>query len=185
MPPATSAYTTAAAASISLGRTPSYLITGGLVFLTLTREYMESEFKVKHMSEFDSWRDEFMLLAQSSSSRRFPSEEIVILSEVLAHPCNVGYENYRNLRIIECNDEPVKNLRHLKSLVESAADGGLRTAKGPSASKDGAHEKSSLISFTCFGGAKIVLDAQEVRSAQQQICLEHFIPSPYSPDLLE
>lgn len=46
-----------------LGMPPSYLIVGGLVFIKLTREYMESEFNLKHMTDFELWTEEFKLLA--------------------------------------------------------------------------------------------------------------------------
>lgn len=186
MPPAASAYASAATASLALGRTPSYVIVGGLVFMTLTREYIESEFKLKHMAELDSWREEFALLALAGASRRVPHEEIVVLSEVLAHPCNVGYETYRNLRVVACNGQPVLNLHQLRAMVEAALeDLPLDDDAAGGRLSSAASSSSALLSFTCHGGAMVVLDVAQVRRAQRQICQEHFIPSPYSPDLLE
>ena len=45
-------------------------------------------------------------------------QELVILSQVLAHNCNIGYENNRNMLIRSFNGEAVKSLKHLKTMID-------------------------------------------------------------------
>ena len=41
---------------------------------------------------------------------------MVLLSQVLAHSCNIGYETQRNLVLSKCNGELVRSLKHLKQV---------------------------------------------------------------------
>ena len=45
-----------------------------------------------------------------------PDQEVVLLSQVLAHSCNIGYETQRNLVLSKCNGELVRSLKHLKQV---------------------------------------------------------------------
>ena len=49
-----------------------------------------------------------------------------MLSQVLAHAVNNGYQGYHDLEVRSVNGHSVKNLRHMKELVEgnAAADTG-------------------------------------------------------------
>lgn len=78
-----------------IGGSPSYVIIGGLVLTKLTKEYLRQEFNTEHMSDFEAWAEEFRLLAESEKSLSKAGEEIVLLSQVLSHPCNIGYETFR------------------------------------------------------------------------------------------
>ena len=44
--------------------------------------------------------------------------ESILLSQVLSHSCNIGYETNRNMRLVKLNGESVCSLAHLKSLIE-------------------------------------------------------------------
>lgn len=46
-----------------VGVNPTYLTIGGLVFTVLTREYIQSEFRVRDMDNYDHWCNEFGLLS--------------------------------------------------------------------------------------------------------------------------
>lgn len=41
----------------------------------------------------------------------------MLLSQVLSHSCNIGYETNRNLRLLKCNDQSITNLSQLQKLV--------------------------------------------------------------------
>lgn len=43
--------------------------------------------------------------------------QIVLLSQVLSHSCNIGYETNRNLRLLKCNDHSITNLSQLQKIV--------------------------------------------------------------------
>jgi hypothetical protein len=86
-------------------------------------------------------------------------------------------ESRESWRVVACSGQPVVNLRQLRAVVDAALE--------DVPPENSAAPPSALLSFTCHGGATVVLDVAQVRRAQRQICQEHFIPSPYSPDLLE
>ena len=46
--------------------------------------------------------------------------QVVILSQVLAHPANNGYQGFHDLEVRAVNGAKVKNLRQMKELVENA-----------------------------------------------------------------
>lgn len=50
-----------------MGGVPSYLMVGGLVLVALSREYLESEYKLDHMQQFDSWTDELKVLSMTDN----------------------------------------------------------------------------------------------------------------------
>lgn len=94
-------------------------------------------------------------------------EEVVLLSQVIAHTCNIGYETHRNMQLVSLNENPIKNLKGLKQLVDSF----LETPTRP-------------LLFEFANGQMIVIDSNAGRVAQSQICQEHFIPHHCSVDLL-
>lgn len=154
-----------------VGGNPSYLLVGGLVLVALSREYLESEFNPEHMHEFEYWADEFRILALADASQTATGEETVLLSQVIANDCNVGYENLENLILRSFNGQKVHNLRQVKQLLDTAM---LDSEEG-----------SGALVFEFSTGVMLVLDKQRAKEAQDQICKEHFIPSICSPDLLE
>jgi len=54
----------------------------------------------------------------SSKYREHKDDEVVVLSQVLAHKENLGYENYRALHLVEVDGVKIRNLRHLKKMLE-------------------------------------------------------------------
>jgi hypothetical protein len=92
--------------------------------------------------------------------------EVVLLSHVMSHKCNIGYETNRNLRLLRLNGETVRSLSHLAALVRGC--GGA----------------NSLV-FEFSTGQIMVLDAAAAERAQEQVVAEHFMPSHCSPDLVE
>ena len=86
-----------------------------------------------------------------------PDQEIVLLSQVLAHSCNIGYETQRNLVLANCNGEQIRSLKQLKQLIDSSA----ATCK-------------SLV-FESKSGSVIVLNREAAIAAQEQVDLVCFL----------
>ena len=150
-----------------VGGTPSFLIVGGLVFVPLSKEYLASEYNTEHMGDFESWAEDYRILSLADQMKREEEEEVVLLSQVIAHTCNIGYEMHRNMQLVSLNGNPIKNLKGLKQLVDSF----LETTTRP-------------LLFEFANGQIIVIDSNAGKVAQTQICQEHFIPHHCSEDLL-
>ena len=146
------------------GCTPSYLIVGGLVFITLNMEYLISEFDTEHMNNFEHYAEDFRLLGMCTDTKKEADEEVILLSQVIAHQCNIGYEMSKNIRLRKVNDIEVKSLKQVKDIVDNVCS--LTT--------------SVPLVFEFSNDYVIVLDNQTIKKAQDQILKEHFIPSYYS-----
>lgn len=96
----------------------------------------------------------------------------MLLSQVLAHTCNIGYENSRNMILHTFNGVKVLNLKHLKSLLYAAAP-----------AVDVSEAASDKLFFEFTNGMILVLDRQSALEAQHELCAQHFIPSSFSADL--
>jgi len=51
---------------------------------------------------------------------KYPDQEIVLLSQVLVHEVNTGYQHTTNIQVKKFNGVEIRNLQHLVSLVEDA-----------------------------------------------------------------
>ena len=80
-------------------------------------------------------------------------EEVVLLTQVLAHECNIGYETCRNMVLRRCNGEPVRNLRQLCQQLASTAAAAL----------------PSTIHFEFANGMLMVLDTLAATKATDQV----------------
>jgi S1-C subfamily serine protease len=159
-----------------VGGFPSFLMIGGLVMIALSREYLDVEFNPESMTDFDQWSEEYKLLGDADTTRKYEDEEVVLLSQVISHTCNIGYEMQRNTRLLAFNGIQVKNLKHLNSLIIAA---------GRKQSADALGSVRLPFVFEFAAGQVIVLDGIAALAAQEQICKEHFIPSACSADLLQ
>lgn len=173
-----------------VGGVPSYMMVGGLVMMALSKEYLEAEFDPQHMGDFEGWAEEFRLLGLTDSSQREEGEEIVILSQVIAHTCNIGYETYRNMHLKRFNGLQVNNLKHLKQLVDAAAATSTSVSESNKRKAQSRGNKSATSSsleaplvFEFTSGQVIVLEAAAAFAAQAQIASEHFINNSCSLDL--
>jgi hypothetical protein len=135
---------------------------GGLVIVSLSREYLQVEFNPEHMQNFDAWSEEYKLLALSDSTCKEVDEEIVVLSQVISHACNIGYEMQRNLRLLSFNGVLVKNLKHLYSMIQTA-----KIAVGVKSAVKG--DKNFPFVFVFSEGQVIVLDGEAALNAQDQV----------------
>ena len=155
-----------------VGGVPSYMIIGGLVMMTLSQEYLSVEFDPEHMGDFERWTEELRLLALADAPQPEHGEEVVILSQVISHTCNIGYETYRNMHLKRFNGETVKSLKHLKELVDLSLRGVNSTKAAKAAKKDAAP-----LVFEFASGQLLVLEAEAALTAQAVIASEHFIPT--------
>ncbi|MHC5064071.1 MAG: S1C family serine protease [Planctomycetota bacterium] len=95
-------------------REPQWFIFGGLIFQTLTREYLRAW--------GEKWRDrapkELMHL-HYSGVRTEQRQEVIVLSHVLADEINVGYGSFADEPIVAINGHQPTNLADLVSRVDS------------------------------------------------------------------
>ena len=146
-----------------VGGSPSYLIIGGLVFISLSREYLDSEFNPDRVTpaNFDLWSDEFQILSKADSTEKKENEEIVLLSQVISHRCNIGYETQRNMQLHSFNGIPVENLSHLQKLKLEAYSSIQKSDRTDTAC-------DSFI-FQFSNGQLIVLESAATITAQEQV----------------
>jgi PDZ domain-containing secreted protein len=151
-----------------VGGTPSYLMIGGLVMTALSREYLQVEFDTERMQNFDVWAEEFKLLALADATCKTEGEEVVLLSQVISHPCNIGYEMQRNTQLLKFNGVAVKNLKHLYDMIYKSKPDTLTTLD--SNSREDITESARIpFVFEFSGGQVIVMDGPAALSAQEQV----------------
>jgi S1-C subfamily serine protease len=91
---------------------PPYLMFGGLVFQPLTPEYF-SLYETAPANLIPYLADENV----ATPERR----EVIVLSQVLAHPVNRGYTRIHDAIVAEVEGNAPRDLEHLVQLVEAAA----------------------------------------------------------------
>lgn len=120
------------------------------MFLALSREYLSAEYNLEHVqADFDDWAFELETLALTGREKSDPSAEVVILSQVLSHTCNIGYETIRNLRAVRLNGEEVLSLAQMQAVVREAT--------------------SESLVFEFSTGQVIVLDRAHAMAATDQV----------------
>uniref|UniRef100_A0A0A9EZ86 Protease Do-like PDZ domain-containing protein n=1 Tax=Arundo donax TaxID=35708 RepID=A0A0A9EZ86_ARUDO len=82
-----------------------------------------------------------------------PDEQLVVVSQVLVADINIGYEEIVNIQVLAFNGTPVKNLKHLATMVEQCDEEFLK------------------------------FDLDYDQAATQNILTTHCIPSAMSEDL--
>ena len=133
---------------------PPYFICSGLVFTALSVPYLEAK---------GAWSDYYSnsvsyLLGLLHSPLKQEGDEVVVLSQVLAHRANLGYENYFDLHLLKYNNVDVRSLAHLKELVNEST--------GPFMVFEFAPEDS---------GRLVVLDREANDQVTKEVCSEHSI----------
>nr|CAB3460206.1 unnamed protein product [Digitaria exilis]CAB3502478.1 unnamed protein product [Digitaria exilis] len=139
------------------GGQPSYLIVAGLVFTPLTEPFIEEECE-------DTLGLKLLAKARYSLAT-FEGEQIVIVSQVLAHEVNIGYEHMGNQQVIKLNGTAIKNIHHLAHLVDTCT--------------------YKFLTFEFEDDFLVVLHREEASAASSDILKEHAIPSIRSSDLSE
>ncbi|KAI4349597.1 hypothetical protein L6164_010164 [Bauhinia variegata] len=139
------------------GGQPSYLIIAGLVFTPLSEPLIEEECEVSIGLK--------LLATARYSLARFPGEQIVILSQVLANEVNIGYEDMSNQQVLKFNGTRIKNIHHLAHLVDTCKD--------------------RYLFFEFDDNYIAVLEREASIAASSCILRDYGIPSERSSDLLE
>lgn len=97
---------------------PSYLVESGLVFVDLTVPFLQARFG-------KDWRvraTELAYIYDEKKNYRTTREHdrVVLLSEVLPDPANVGYEHMTNLVVARVNGQPIQDVDELIRIVNEA-----------------------------------------------------------------
>lgn len=134
---------------------PSYYIIGGLLFVPLNQNYLDSW--------DDDWKTPRMLLnylyyGEITEKR----DEVVVLSEVLADDVNMGYQQITYISVDSINGVKVKNMRHLINLIENS--------------------KERFIEIKLENKGRVVLELSKMKNATPRILERYRIPSDRSKD---
>jgi len=140
---------------------PSYMIVAGLVFTTLSVPFLRSEFG----EEWDCEAPVEIVHRVMNQRAQFKGEELVVLTQVLAHDLTVGYEDLENVMLVSINDITVKNLRHCLDIIEGCSEKYLR--------------------FSFQNNLVLVLKPEDAKKATTEALEQHSIPAATSPDLAE
>lgn len=126
---------------IKLDNRPSYFIFGGLVFQTLEKDYIKSWFNRNKTS----------------------SGEGIVISRVLPHEINIGYQNISDLLVISVNGKEINNMKDLIQAFET-------------------HEES-FHHIVTLDGLEIILDRFDVEEQGTELLKKYLIPSDRFLDL--
>ncbi|CAE8607678.1 unnamed protein product, partial [Polarella glacialis] len=139
---------------------PSYLMIAGLVFTTLSVPFLRSEFG-------EMWDCEapieivHRVMHQRATGH---GEQLVLLTQVLAHDLTVGYEDLENMLLVTVNDIKVQNLRQVMDITQSS--------------------DAEYLRFGLHNSLVLVVKATEALKATPEALKQHGIPSAASADLL-
>ena len=171
------------------GGAAPYMIAGGLVFSPLSIPYLEA---LEGEGIGGGEDEDGGGMGLGGSAGHFPMlleraafgsvdderEEIVVLTQVLAHESNLGYLGLEALALERLNGEPVRGMRDLAGKL--AALGFWAEAE---AEAEGG-EAGALV-FEFYNGGIIVLDGRAARRATREVCDEQGIREAISPSLLD
>mmetsp|Transcript_116100 Transcript_116100/g.248348 ORF Transcript_116100/g.248348 Transcript_116100/m.248348 type:complete len:511 (-) Transcript_116100:97-1629(-) len=140
---------------------PSYLIVAGLVFTTLSESFLESEYGM----DWDHKAPVEMVKWATYDLSTSTDEQVVVMTQILAHELTMGYENLENLRLQAVNGTAVRNLRHAMELIEACNEGYLEMSL-----------QHNLV---------LILKAEDAKKATAEVLEQHGIPAAKSHDLRE
>ncbi len=137
---------------------PSYFIYGGLVFTAMTKNLLET-FNQNDLSS--GWR-----YLQDFGRPSLSRPEVVLLSFVLPHEVNEGYQDLRGAMVDSVNGRPLSSLKDLVEAFRHPVDG------------------SQIVVFDpVTDGGRFILDAAKAAAAGPEILAKHGIPGDRSEDL--
>lgn len=110
-------YTNSLVPTATYDQEPEYLIVGGLVFQPLTDPYLQSWGA--------EWRQRapFRLFYYRNQSPKKEHSALVMLSQVLPDPYNIGYQDQKWLVVDKVNGQPVSRLPDLRKALERSTNG--------------------------------------------------------------
>lgn len=140
-----------------------YAVIGGLVFVVLSQQYLRATFGEKWRKERCGGLAEIL----DSRARESSDEQVVVLSYVLAHTVNLGFQDVRNSRlkalVLNGTTVRVRNLKHLTEAVEACKEEFLRFELFPRGAG--------------FASEVIVLERAAVKATEQEILRRNKIPA--------
>lgn len=157
---------------------PSYLVVGGLVFVTLTLPWLQQRFSRSDAPP--------QLLQKLEDFREFEGEEVVVLAKVLAAEVNYGFDDFSCLQLLEfgaytggnaADMVKIRSLRHLRDLVTVATRANVLQSCGGG-------RRGAFMRFRLAGKLEVVLATAECEAAREEILRQHAIPRECSEDLL-
>ena len=128
---------------------PQYFVYGGLVFQTLTRDYLTT---------WDKWWNKApkeFLHYYYLGHRTEEQHEVVILTQILADESNVGYSHLYNEAIATIDGHIPRDMIDFVSRLSAA---------------------TGVVEIVTTSGGIIMLDADEVRQATPRILARYHIP---------
>lgn len=147
-------------------KNPRYFILGPLVFSQTTQDFLD---RLGGQRTASLSRRSSPLVTRRFDKPAFPEEEIVVVaSPMFPHRMTNGYDDPNNAVVIEINDIPVRNLRHLVEIV--------RDLRAP----------QITFKFARSGGfthESMVFNREELMTATAKILEENGIRYPFSSDL--
>ncbi|CAI5520853.1 unnamed protein product [Closterium sp. Naga37s-1] len=146
------------------GKPPTFLIVAGLVFTPAVQPFLQSEYG----SEFEFESPVSLLHKLLHGHAEHEDEEVVVLSQVLAHEANIGYEDITNTCLVSLNGTRVRNVRQLAALVDACTSD---------------WESQPFMQFELEHRQLVVLETKSVRAATADAMADHSIPSDRSEDL--
>jgi S1-C subfamily serine protease len=132
---------------------PTYLLFGGLVFQPLTSDYLDL---------FGGWPPDLASYALSHNVVREDRRQVVVLTHVLSHPMNQGYEELEDFVVERVDGDRVRDMHHLAALL--AGDSGW-------------------VDIQLQANYRIGMDRGSERAARAEIMSNYGIPADRSSDL--
>jgi hypothetical protein len=135
---------------------PQYFVYGGLVFQTLTRDYLTT---------WDKWWNKApkeFLNYYYLGYRTKEQHEVVILTQILADEINVGYGHLYNEAVAALNGATPRDMEDFVARLTAA---------------------HGVVEITTTSGGMIMLDADEAKKATQRILARYHIPRDRTPGL--
>lgn len=137
-------------------QSPPYLVVAGLVFTALSVPYLfASNAWEDYVSESISY-----FLGKWREQIEKESDQVVILSHVLAHRENLGFDSLADLHLLKVNGQTVHSLSHLKRLLDQCQDTFVRFDFAP----------NDVI---------IVLERSSLEKVTQEVCQENSIQKSF------
>jgi S1-C subfamily serine protease len=171
---------------IMYDKRPSYIVVGGLLFTVLTRPYLERAF-----GEFSEPPMRLLALAQEGTPE-FEGQQVVVLSEILSNPVNIGYEpsDFAGSQLKTVNGVKVKNLAHLaatlRDILFPSTSTDTTTAASTATTEGVASATPSpgpFLKFVFDDASTIVLPIQACKKATAEVLAQHAIPAAMSADM--
>jgi len=145
-----------------------YFIFGGLVFLALSRPYLQHKFGE------DTWTKKTpstLKYVYYHRLREFEDQQAIVLSQVLASEDNIGYHNYKHYLLDTINDDKdnkIRNIKHLAETVDNLVKNG---------------DKKKFIKFSFESSHIIVLNVNKAVKSGHDILKRHKIEYDRSENL--